>query len=105
MLNYSIGVFFAVDIEELEMIVPLDELEDLKSIIHEINEVETSWLLKRFGIDPDLLVWLDKSHMKIIESITSEFRLDSSALVHLTHLLSPYGYNTIIGYKENELEY
>lgn len=77
--------------------------ETLGDYIHEINEAELSQLLCReFGIASNNWV-IELNSVKwhtLLESKTS-YRPRHS----VTHLMSPYGYNCLIGKNENPLEW
>lgn len=91
-----------------EIRIPIDELEDLASIIHEINELELTAILGEMGLD--IALSFDNDHIietleTLLESKVSWYELLEQCGVDISHIISPYGYCTLIGFNENKVEW
>ncbi len=90
---------FGIDQEHKEIIIlAKDSVEDLKIIIHEINECELYHILKRWN--------LHEKEIKVTERIHSQFPKNFPVIGEqpfLSHILSPYGLtNSLILYSEED---
>ena len=98
MINDTFSLY-GVNEEGLELIILAEDcVEDLKIIIHEINECELYHILKRWNLQEKEIKITDQIHAKFPKNFPV---VGESPL--LSHILSPYGLtNSLILYSEED---
>jgi len=66
----------------------------LSTIIHEINELELTYIFEKLGLDPNAEIYITKQHKQIFKEELKDYAEGEPALI--THLISPYGLNCLL---------
>lgn len=86
------------------IVISKKDIKDLSCYIHEINEIETSVILEKIKKGcGNKMINVKKKYFKLLES-RKRLRLNTKQS-YVSHLISPYGFNCLIGCRENLLEW
>ena len=89
--------------------IPIDEIEDLASLIHEINELEIQEVLESMGFSGWEYFEITANIIKMFDQfckVTDTFKLAQDyTSIDITHILSPYGFCSLIGHVNSKLKW